>query len=419
MDFQFNNISSINIENIYNVFSYESNPENKESIQIPSLLNNEEHQSNFDNFSLNNNRNVEEDANDNMEENAAPHISGNMENLNGDNEWLEDSQSHDFFNFSILNSSNIFDIKQEPKDSEFTNINADKIDENVGKEKINICEKKEIHFQMEDFVTPSGDNDNMDNTNNKNLNSINGSKKINLESSGNNHLSNSSSSQNTKKSSVLSISLSNNTPLNNSTNQKAEIICATFCPKIETNEDANSNPTPKKKKTKRPKAKKKYKLEGIRKKIKSRLHKRLKCNLNKKLTNCGSKMLFEFFPQSFITDVSVIKNKAYLNLSMRQLLMMTFGTRAKDKEKVNINKKVLNYLDSNSEVRIKSGADKFLNSLYRDIINEYINGKLFEEDVDKLKKEKKSKEYIEKYIYVAKHLVEFFEKGKIPKTQES
>ena len=255
MDFQFNNISSISIENIYNVFSYESNPENKESIQNPSLLNNEEYHSNFDNFSLNNNRNVEEDANDSIEENAAPLIWGNMENLNGDNEWLENSQSHDFSIF--YNSSNIYDIKQDPKDSEFTNFNADKIDKNLENEKINICEEKEIHFQMGDFVTPSGDNDNMDNTNNKNLNSINGSKKINLESSGNNYLSNSSSSQNTKKSSVLSASLSNNTPLNNSTNQKAEIICTTFCPKIETNEDAISNPTPKKKKTKRPKAKKK------------------------------------------------------------------------------------------------------------------------------------------------------------------
>ena len=130
-------------------------------------------------------------------------------------------------------------------------------------------------------------------------------------------------------------------------------------------------------------------------------------------------MLFEFFPQSFITDVRVIKNKAYLNLSMRKLLIMIFGTRAKDKEKVNVNKKVLHYLDSNSEIRIESGIDKFLNSLYKDIINEYIQGKLFEEDVDKLKKEGKSEDYIEKYIYLAKHLVEFFENGKIPKTPGS
>ena len=130
-------------------------------------------------------------------------------------------------------------------------------------------------------------------------------------------------------------------------------------------------------------------------------------------------MLFEFFPQSFITDVRVIKNKAYLNLSMRKLLIMIFGTRAKDKEKVNVNKKVLHYLDSNSEIRIESGIDKFLNSLYKDIINEYIQGKLFEEDVDKLKKEGNSEDYIEKYIYLAKHLVEFFENGKIPKTPGS
>ena len=130
-------------------------------------------------------------------------------------------------------------------------------------------------------------------------------------------------------------------------------------------------------------------------------------------------MLFDCLPQSFIIDVSVIKNKAYLNLSMRKLLTMIFGTRAKDKEKINVNKKVLYYLDGNPEIRIKSGVDKFLNSLYRDIINEYMEGKLFEEDLNKLKKEGKSEEYIGKYKYLGEHLVEFFENGRIPKTPDS
>lgn len=420
MKHQFNDNCPINIEDIYNVFSNENNPGDNESIQISHLMNNEEQYSNCNNYFLNNNQNVEEDGNDNMEENAAPHISNNMDNINIDNAWLEESQAHDFSNFSLLNSSNICDIKQDSKVIELTSINADNLynDQNIEVVRDNICEKKEIHFQMGDFVTPLGDNDNIDNTNN-NLNSINSSKNSNMETPGNNNLSNSSSSQITNKSSILSAPLSNNAPLNNSSNGKEEIICPTFCPKQEMEENQTSITTLKNKKTKKPKTKKKYKLEGIRKKIKSRLHKRLTCYLNKKLTHCGSKMLFEFFPQSFITDVRVIKNKAYLNLSMRKLLIMIFGTRAKDKEKVNVNKKVLHYLDSNSEIRIESGIDKFLNSLYKDIINEYIQGKLFEEDVDKLKKEGKSEDYIEKYIYLAKHLVEFFENGKIPKTPGS
>ena len=424
MEPQININSSLDIEHIYNAFSNVNYPADNESIQFSNLINNEDQNLNLDNYCLNNNQNLIEEANDNMEENAAPHISNNLDNLNIDN-VLEDSQVQDFSNFSILNSLNFCDINKDAKD--FDDNNNINFNEQIDLEKKeNDCEKKELHFQMGDFVTPSGDNDNIDNSNN-NLNSKStnsGNNKI--ETPGNN-LSNSSSSQNTNKSSVLSISLSNNTPLNNSSNEKLEVICKTFYPGTKTEEEEEEikenekelNPTPKKKKTKKPKTKKKYKLEGIRKKIKSRLHKRLKCYFNKKLTECGSKMLFDCFPQSFITDVSVIKNKAYLNLSMRKLLTMIFGTRAKDKEKINVNKKVLYYLDGNPEIRIKSGVDKFLNSLYRDIINEYMEGKLFEEDLNKLKKEGKSEEYIGKYKYLGEHLVEFFENGKIPKTPDS
>ena len=422
MEPQININSSLDIEHIYNAFSNVNYPADNESIQFSNLINNEDQNLNLDNYCLNNNQNLIEEANDNMEENAAPHISNNLDNLNIDN-VLEESQVQDFFNFSILNSLNFCDINKDAKD--FDDNNNINFNEQIDLEKKeNDCEKKELHFQMGDFVTPSGDNDNIDNSNN-NLNSKStnsGNNKI--ETPGNN-LSNSSSSQNTNKSSVLSISLSNNTPLNNSSNEKLEVICKTFYPGTKTEEEEikenekESNPTPKKKKTKKPKTKRKYKLEGIRKKIKSRLHKRLKCYFNKKLTECGSKMLFDCFPQSFITDVSVIKNKAYLNLSMRKLLTMIFGTRAKDKEKINVNKKVLYYLDDNPEIRIKSGVDKFLNSLYRDIINEYMEGKLFEEDLNKLKKEGKSEEYIGKYKYLGEHLVEFFENGRIPKTPDS
>ena len=234
MKHQFNDNCPINIEDIYNVFSNENNPGDNESIQISHLMNNEEQDSNCNNYFLNNNQNVEEDGNDNMEENAAPHISNNMDNINIDNAWLEESQAHDFSNFSLLNSSNICDIKQDSKVIEFTSINADNMynDQNIEVVRDNICEKKEIHFQMGDFVTPLGDNDNIDNTNN-NLNSINSSKNSNMETPGNNNLSNSSLSQITNKSSILSAPLSNNAPLNNSSNGKEEIICPTFCPKQE------------------------------------------------------------------------------------------------------------------------------------------------------------------------------------------
>jgi hypothetical protein len=50
-------------------------------------------------------------------------------------------------------------------------------------------------------------------------------------------------------------------------------------------------------------------------------------------------MFFDFFPQSFIADVSIINNKSYLNLTMRNLLTKISGTRAKDKEKLSTHNK--------------------------------------------------------------------------------
>ena len=207
------NINSLDIEHIYNAFSNTNYPVDNESIQFSNFLNNEDQNLNLDNYCLNSNPNLIEEANDNMEENAAPHISNNLDNLNIDN-VLEESQAQDFSNFSILNSLNICDINKDAKDLD-NNINVVNLenDQNDFDQKDNNCEKKEIHFQIGDFVTPSGDNDNIDNSNNnlnsKTTNSVNNK----LETPGNNNLSNSSSSQNTNKSSVLSMSLSNNTPL--------------------------------------------------------------------------------------------------------------------------------------------------------------------------------------------------------------
>ena len=77
----------------------------------------------------------------------------------------------------------------------------------------------------------------------------------------------------------------------------------------------------------------KFKPDGLRKKIKARLHKKLRDIINQKLKECGSKMLFDLFPQPFITNVNVMHNKAYLKLTMRTLLKMIFGNKPKDREK--------------------------------------------------------------------------------------
>ena len=338
-----------------------------------------------------------------MEENgAAPLISNN-----------------EFENFSFLNDANLQGVKIDSNSISFNNINNDIINseqnviEEKEREKDDSNEFKKYNFQKGDFVTPLGDNDNnIENSNNlnsksKNLSTssiiVNTLETPQCSKNNKNNLENSSSSQSTNKSSSLNTPLSHR-QLNNISNE-------TLSPQKET--EGKPTNTPKKRKRKNSKSKtksrNKIKLEGIRKKIKSRLLKNLKILYNKKLLESNSQMFFDFFPQSFITDVSIINNKSYLNLTMRNLLTKIFGTRAKDKEKLSINKKVLNYLDANPDIRIKSGIDDFLNSYYKDVIKEYVEGKLFEEDIIKLRKEKESEDYIKKYVDIAKNLVEFYE----------
>ena len=398
------NQSILNNDNIYDDSSLMNNHSNNEL----NLFEHEESEISNNNFCLSSNQNLIEDINDNMEENgAAPLISNNNDH------------SNDFGNFSFLNDSNIQGVKIDYINNDNMDIEPNIIEEKEN-EKENNNEFKEYNFQKGDFITPLGDNDNnCENSNNLNSKSIiltTSSIIVNtfetpLNSKSNKkNLENSSSSQSTNKSSIL------NTP--QSYSQLNNISNETLSPQKETEEKPTN--TPKKRKRKNSKSKTKlsshstnsrnrFKLEGIRKKIKSRLLKKLKTFYNKKLLEANSQMFFDFFPQSFITDVSIINNKSYLNLTMRNLLTKIFGTRAKDKEKLSINKKVLNYLDANPDIRIKSGIDNFLNSYYKDVIKEYVEGDLFKEDIIKLRQESESEEYIQKYIDLAKNLVEFYE----------
>jgi len=274
-------------------------------------------------------------------------------------------------------------------------------------------EKNNININIEKITPYPGMNEN---NNPQNINI--------MDAPVNNNLSNSSSSQNTNAASLSGISNSDNSLIMSSqfqifSNNNIENNSNTFDPDKQkynnkkenlmiTKTKTKKNETLSDKNKKKKKYLRKFKPDSLRKKIKARLHKKLKEIINKNLKECGSKMFFDYFPQPFITNVNVMHNKAYLKLTMRTLFKMVFGNKTKDKEKVATNLKVLNYLDSNDKIRIKSGVDIFLNSTYEDIIQKYINGKLFDEDVRKLYMQGETKEYIDKYIFIGKHWVEFY-----------
>jgi hypothetical protein len=164
--------------------------------------------------------------------------------------------------------------------------------------------------------------------------------------------------------------------------------------------------------------KRKYKSDDIRKKIKARFHKSLKNIINENLRKAGSKKLFTFLPQAFISSVSREKNREVLNLSYRELLQKNF-VNEEDKKKCKIirrddlykykrNLSVLEYLDKNPSICYNSGFDIISKMKYCDLLNEYFNSEEFKKAIIKLREEEEDEDYIKEYIHKSQNYVKFF-----------
>ena len=359
-------------------------------------------------------------ASNNIFQNGLKNI---VENIENEEKYLNLPFAHN--DFSCFNPNFLDSDKDMPncllieEENKINNINNENNEINEEKSNIN------INLGVEKITPFSGMNESINLRNQGNSES---SQNINIKDAPvNNNLSYSSSSQNTNVASLSNINNNNNKSQNSLLfSSKMQIISNlgnnnTFDPGKHKNENIlstkyiNSNSIETfGEKTKKKKIIRKFKPDSMRKKIKARMHKKLKDIINKKLKDCGSKMFFEYLPQPFITNVNVTQNKAYLKLTMRTLFKMIFGNKTKDKEKVKMNLKVINYLDSNDIIRVQSGVEEFLNSTYEEIISRYVNGKLFEDDIKKLYKEGETKEYIDKYSFIGKHWNEFYNNnGKI------
>ena len=165
------------------------------------------------------------------------------------------------------------------------------------------------------------------------------------------------------------------------------------------------------------KHKRKYKPDDIRKKIKARFHKSIKNIINDNLRKAGSKKLFTFLPQVFISSISREKNKPVLNISFRELLQKNFVNDSNEKKyknrnvdlaKYKRNLGVLEYLDKNPEICKRSGFDLISKMKYCDLLNEYFQSDEFERAIFKLREENEDEEYIKEYINKSKNYVNFF-----------
>ena len=163
--------------------------------------------------------------------------------------------------------------------------------------------------------------------------------------------------------------------------------------------------------------KRKYKPDDIRKKIKARFHKSIKNIINDNLRKAGSKKLFTYLPQVFISSITKEKNRSVLNLSFREILQKDFVSEADNKKyknrnvdiaKYKRNISVLEYLDNNPEICQNSGFDIFSNMKYADLLDEYFKSEEFEKAICKLREENEDEEYIKEYIMKSKSYLHFF-----------
>ena len=167
------------------------------------------------------------------------------------------------------------------------------------------------------------------------------------------------------------------------------------------------------------KIQRKFKPDNIRKKIKSHFFKYLIKIVNKLLFRENSKKKFKW-QQCFIKAITRKTNDSkILNMTFKELITTDFTksktflkyVKNKDINYYKENMIIIKYLEENEHIRKKSNFDFISNMTYRDLFNEYIESKEFEEDISRLKK-KYVKTYVKKYIINAYKFIEYFSKSK-------
>ena len=98
---------------------------------------------------------------------------------------------------------------------------------------------------------------------------------------------------------------------------------------------------------------------------------------------------------------------------MRELFQKTFGFKAKDREKIDYNKRVMKYIEDNPNINNNDKISNFLDSSYEEIIQKYMHGHYLLEDINRLKNEGENSDYINRYSFIAIHWIDFYKNGHI------
>ena len=146
--------------------------------------------------------------------------------------------------------------------------------------------------------------------------------------------------------------------------------------------------------------------DNIRKKIKRGfLNNALVKNLNEALKKIGSKLFFQKFPQNLVGNVNKNSNKEIINMTLLEIFEKKELCNEKDLDNYYHNLKVV----KNKEIQENEELKKILNKKYCELFEDYLNSKEFKiDEINRLKEKNMDDEYIERYIYLSKHFIEFF-----------
>ena len=146
--------------------------------------------------------------------------------------------------------------------------------------------------------------------------------------------------------------------------------------------------------------------DNIRKKIKRGfINKSLIKKINELLKNSRSKLYFEKLPQNFVCDITKSSNNKILNMTLEEIIE---NKELYDQKYFNNYNHNINVLKS-KDIQECQELKEIMNKKYCELFEEYINSKEFQiDEINRLKNKEMDDAYIEKYIYLAFHFIEFF-----------
>ena len=128
--------------------------------------------------------------------------------------------------------------------------------------------------------------------------------------------------------------------------------------------------------------------------------------LNKKLEEAGFNTFFEKFPQSIASNVAKDFNKDLMNMSLKDIFKKEELYNANNRINFDCNLRIVDKIEKEGNPELNVILNRKLSCLFE----EYLNSEEFGiDEINRLKhsKVKKDEYFIEKYIFLAQHFIEF------------